>query len=223
MKQHRDVQGILLDFDGTLVDSEPLYYQANREAFRLYGHDILEEEYYYHWSLLGESAQGEVHRYQLTGVDLNRVKKVANDNFRQLIDEHPIPLLPGARSILIELPKRGYPTVIASNTPADHIQRILSRVGLTDIPVPIIGTEPGLRPKPFPDIFLKAVNWLGVKPAECLVIEDTVKGLRAAKSAGIPCIIVRYSRYPEISWEGAEAVISNLNELLTLLPDRNPL
>jgi len=69
------LNGILLDFDGTLVDSEPIHFKANAHAFKEAGHQIDESEYYLHWSLMGAGAAGEIQRYGLKGLDAEKLKK----------------------------------------------------------------------------------------------------------------------------------------------------
>ncbi len=214
------ITAFLLDFDGTLVDSEPIHFAANAAAFLKYGHKIDEKEYYVHWSLLGESAAGEIHRHQLTGIDPETVKSEGAAIFRKLISEQPVRLLPGAAEFLETLSGKGYQAVIASNTPEDYVRRILEAAQLP-LRIPVVGRRPGLRPKPFPDIFIAAMEEIRCTPAECLVVEDTIKGLRAAKAAGCRCAVVRSFRYPtDTEFPGADIIVPDLYALLKLIPDR---
>ncbi|HPQ40041.1 MAG TPA: HAD family phosphatase [bacterium] len=189
-------QGIILDFDGTLADSEPLYYEANRRAFLEFGHDIDEMEYYHHWSLLGEGSAGEIRRHGLTSVNPRRVRELSRRFYRELVARKPVPLLPGARELLVRLPASGLRPVIASNTDRALIESILDGNGLTGLPVPIIGGD-GLPPKPAPDIFLRARAFLDLPEDRCIILEDTDKGVRAARAAGIPFAVIHSPLYPE--------------------------
>lgn len=196
--KNETIKGIILDFDGTLADSEPTYYRANRDAFRLYGHEIDAAEYYHHWSLLGEGSIGEVERHGLVGIDLEQVRKVSRQNYLNLVQTEGIRLFDGVKLLLEDLAAHGYSVVIASNTRKDIILHILTDAGYTTIPVPVIGGD-GLSPKPAPDIFLKACDFLQLEPQQCMVLEDTDKGVRAARSAGIPFGVIHSPLYPDFN------------------------
>jgi HAD superfamily hydrolase (TIGR01509 family) len=211
-------KGVLVDFDGTLVNSEPLYFQAFSEVFQAYGHTIDKDEYYLHWSLMGEGSRGEIQRHGLTGIDPERVKQDGLNRFKSLSQINPVPLFPGAEDILIELPARGYRVIIASNSSPDVIRDILTRNGLQDLDIQITGSSRERRGKPHPDIFLAALKHVNLTAEQCVVIEDTLKGLEAATAAGIPCFIVKSSHYADVPFPGAIAVVNNLFEILELLP-----
>ncbi len=213
-----DIRGVLLDFDGTLVDSEPIHFKANSRVFFEEGHVIDETEYYIHWSLHGEGPAGEIQRHGLNLTDIDDLRRRSRTCFLELLESEPVRLLPGAKDLLETLPRRGYRTVIASNTPEDLIHRMLRRAGIDPCPVPVIGARPGLRGKPHPDIFLAARDTLNLHNSQCLIVEDTVKGLKSALAAEIPCIMVKYPRYPVFDTTGAVGILNSLEELLDRLP-----
>jgi sugar-phosphatase len=94
------------------------------------------------------------------------------------------------------------------------VERLL-RAGGAPVP-PVIGGE-GLRPKPAPDIFLAAARHLGLPPAATLVVEDTEKGIRAARAGGFPVLLVR-NRYNRPLPLAADAEVSALATLLEWAP-----
>ena len=211
------VSAVIFDFDGTLIDSEYYYFRANAEAFAAYGHEIEEQEYYLHWSILGEGAQGEIDRYQLQHINLNVIKKTSREIYRKICEKEIIPLIEGAEEVLQELKNRGKKIAIASNTESEIIRLLIEKTGMKHLTCPIIGCNQNLRPKPHPDIFLEALNQLNVKANQSLVVEDTIKGLKSSIAAGIPCVISRSSKYPKIDYPGAAKVIDNLVELLNFI------
>ena len=80
-----------------------------------------------------------------------------------------------------------------------------------------MGKESAPREKPHPDIFLKAAQALEHPPESCLVMEDALKGLHAAREAKMPCLIIRNRLNRDIDFSGADLVLSSLAELLVLI------
>ncbi len=105
---------------------------------------------------------------------------------------------------------------IASNSKPAQIKAIFQAAGISQIPVPVIGMGPGLRPKPAPDIFLSAANQLGVAQQDLIVIEDSPKGLLAAKRAEMAAFAVRRRSNRHADLSDAIAVLDD-TELLSLL------
>ena len=210
------LRGIILDFDGTLVDSEPWYFRANRDAFAAFGHKLDEQEYYHHWSLMGAGIHGEIERHGLEGIDTDRVRAVSRENYRHIVETETIPLMPYARELLTNLPALGFRVIIASNTSEDLIRSILSGAGFNAIPVPIVGGD-AFRPKPDPAIFLAAAQQTGLDKRQCLILEDTDKGVRAARAAGIPFAVIHCPLYSEYSPEDAIAKFADLESFYRFL------
>ncbi len=207
----RAYDGIIFDFDGTLVDTEPLYYKANYDAFRLYGHHIDEREYYYYWSLLGTGTKGEIERYGLTSIDVDAVKSIARKNYRRLVQTHDIPFFSYGKALLTALPAKGFRIIIASNTARDLIASILTQSGFSDSSITILGGDQ-YKPKPAPDIFLAAQQQLGICKNRCLILEDTDKGVKAARAAEIPFAVVHSPLYPDYHPDDA---VQKFPDLLT--------
>ena len=83
----------------------------------------------------------------------------------------------------------------------------------------ILGKESAPREKPHPDIFLNAAKELGCAANECFVLEDALKGLNAAKEAGMPCIILKNPLNRNINFDGAELIFESLADFVAALKD----
>jgi beta-phosphoglucomutase-like phosphatase (HAD superfamily) len=191
----RDSELLLFDFDGVLADSEPFYRESWNRALEPWNHIIDEEEYWLHWSSLGEGLEGEIRRHSLRHVDAEKALSNQKRIFEEFCLEGMIPLFPGVGKlllILISLEEQGrMKLAIASNTSAELVRVVLTKNGA---PVPLIVGGDGLRKKPFPDIFLRAASLMGVSPASTLVFEDARKGIIAADRGGFRSVFVENSR-----------------------------
>ena len=139
--------------------------------------------------------------------------KTKESIFRQMVSQDIKPL-PGAIDLIIELKKRKISMAIASSAPLANIKCILNTLGIRQYFRAIIGEEDVTRGKPDPEVFLKAAEKLGVMPQKCVVVEDALQGIRAAKRAGMACIAVA-GTYPAEALKEAELVISSLTDIDT--------
>jgi beta-phosphoglucomutase-like phosphatase (HAD superfamily) len=208
---------IVFDFDGVLADSEPFYRDSWNEALSPWGHTIPEEEYWLHWTSLGEGLEGEIERHSLEGVDRDVARARQEEVYEACCARGEIPLFQGVPRLLTRLSSPGEPGgrpfVIASNTPSHRIRLILEAAGI-GLPE-IVGGE-GLRRKPSPDIFLRAASVMGVRPSECLVFEDAKKGVDAALAGGFPVVVVENRQNAGMDHEGF-CVAGGIPHLLRVL------
>ena len=177
------------DFDGSFCDTERLHYEAYRDAFREFGHDLPEAGYYLDFTHLGDGARKVIERAALP-LDPEVVLLAKKRHYMRIIAAAPLPAFPGLDEILAALNRRG-PIAIASNSPRDEIDLILDRAGLSHWPNLVVGRDASLRKKPFPDIFLRAFELLGARADEVLVFEDSERGLEAAAAAGADSVLLR--------------------------------
>lgn len=203
---------LLLDFDGLLVDSEPLHFESFRRAFARFGHALDKAEYWRHFTHLGEGVEGELRRHALSRIPAEVVQRDKASIFSALCTMHPPMPRPGAVRLLHLLAKLGWPHTIASNTGRADVRRMLPRELGWPAEPPAVGGE-GRPAKPAPDIYLAAAAALGRAPADCLAVEDTLKGLRSAAAAGIACLVVPGPQTLGFEFPGAAAVLSGLEVL----------
>lgn len=184
---------LILDFDGVVADSEPLFRRSWNHALSSVGHSVSEEDYWLHWSSLGEGLEGELSRsgLELSEARRERLRAMQRKAYTGYCRRGLVPLAPGAGELLELLLERdcglrGW--AIASNTDSRLVEEVLRRAG-APLPTHLIGGE-GVNRKPAPDIFLRASGLLEAEPASCLVVEDSIKGIRAALAGGFPVVRV---------------------------------
>ncbi len=184
--------GYIFDLDGTLVDSMPLHYKAWRMALAEAGapHEaFLPEEFY---QCGGKSANDVVaylnQKYDMQ-MEERRVAEQKRGFYLDLVEREGVSpiteVVDFARSL------RGkYPIAIATGSAMPGDQKTLESSGLKELFTIIVTPDDVERGKPFPDMFLKAAELMGVPPSDCLVFEDAKPGMAAAGAAGMDCIVV---------------------------------
>ncbi|NIP99732.1 MAG: HAD-IA family hydrolase [Nitrospinaceae bacterium] len=210
-------QGVILDFDGLIADSEPFHYRAYNTVFERYGHSIDPDEYWVEFTSKGKGIQGEVERYNLKlDVKPEDMRQQKFEIYSRFCRNGDIKLFPEARQFIESLVGR-YRLAIASGSWAHDIRAILKHEGADSLISTILGKDPSRREKPHPDIFLDAARELGLEPGQCVVLEDALKGLQAAREAGMPCIIVKNRLNRNIDFSGSSLVLESLSEFSTLM------
>jgi len=207
----------LFDFDGVVADSEYYHFISYQEVFqRRYGHAIDPDEYWLYWSSKGEGILGEVRRHGLEGVDPAALREEKDRIYYEHCRSGRIRLFDGALDLMRSAEEMGLETAIASNSHREWIEAILQSNRIDYRPPFLIGKTPEMEPKPAPDIFLAAAREVGERPGACVVFEDAEKGLQAARSAGMTCIVIRNSLNHDIAFPGADLVVPSHQELLDL-------
>lgn len=212
----RSKKAFLWDFDGCFCDTEPLHFEAYRQAFAQFGHKVDSQEYYRVFTHLGEGIAGECARYNIN-VDQDLLLNLKKEAYWKLISEKGrASLFAGMHKILIFLASNGSKIAIASNSPVEEIAQCLAQ---NTVPVKIdaiIGRTPNLRKKPAPDIFLAAMQRLEVQAHECLVFEDSERGLLAAAAAGCDALWLRTAQNQDLTTDAPHTAALTHDELVAL-------
>lgn len=202
--------GVIFDLDGVLIDSEGLYYRAYSEVLKPYGVTVSREEYEDHWIAQGNGPEYIVAKHNLP---------IAPDEMRQLrspiylrLLETEVQLMPHVKDTLTRLLPHCALTV-ATNSYREHLDAILRKFGLDRFFPATIARQDYQKAKPQPDAFLAAARLLGLSPEQCVVIEDTYKGVLAATSAGMACIAVPNDYTRRNDFSRASLILPSLGEL----------
>jgi beta-phosphoglucomutase len=212
------LRAAVFDFDGVIVDSEPLHFRSLHHALLSESVEITREEYWDH--LLAHDDAGSIRRAferrgeRLDADRLARVERVKVERFAELIPE--IPVFPGAREVIGALAAE-LPLAIASGARREEIEAILAGIGLRDAFVVVVGAQDAERTKPDPAPYLEAARQLGARvaglvPGNCVAFEDSVPGLMSALGAGMKVVGVAHS-YPAEKLRFAHRVVDSLAAL----------
>jgi HAD superfamily hydrolase (TIGR01509 family) len=133
--------------------------------------------------------------------------------YRQLAAGKLTPLK-GAKELVRALKGAGFRLAIASSTPRQNIAFALEQIGMADVFDALVGAEDVTKGKPDPEVFLTAAKRLGVPPERCIVFEDAIAGVIAAKRGGMKCVAVTTTNPRDALVEaGADLVVDSLSEL----------
>ncbi|MEV5174732.1 HAD family phosphatase [Streptomyces flaveolus] len=203
------LQAVLLDMDGTLVDTEGFWWDVEVEVFATLGHTL--DESWRHVVVGGPMTRSAGFLIEATGADITlaELSVLLNEGFEDRIGR-TLPLMPGASRLLAELHLHGVPTALVSASHRRVIDRVLSVLGPHHFALSIAGDEVS-RTKPFPDPYLLAAAGLGADPARCAVVEDTATGVAAAEAAG--CRVVAVPSVAPIGPAEGRTVVSSLEEV----------
>ncbi|WP_030242802.1 HAD family hydrolase [Streptomyces sp. NRRL S-350] len=184
----RGLQAVLLDMDGTLVDTEDFWWQAEVSLFAELGHELDEADRAH--VVGGPMTRVMDYLVARTGVDIAPADLgvLVNQRFVDLL-AGGVPLMPGAERLLNTLAAHGIPAAMVSASHRHVIDIVLRSLGAHHFAFTIGGDEVP-RTKPFPDPYLEAARRLGAEPARCVVVEDTPTGVRAGEAAGCPVVAV---------------------------------
>jgi HAD superfamily hydrolase (TIGR01509 family) len=202
---------ILWDHDGVLVDTERLYFEATRAALARVGVDLTVEQYRQH--LLVES-RGAWHLAEQRGAsqaEVERLRDARNALYLRLLSENDV-MVPGALELLQRLRPRHRMAVVTSSR-RDHFDAIHHGSGLNDLVEFVLAREDYGQSKPHPEPYLAAVERLGAAKADCLVVEDSLRGLAAARAAGLTCWIIHSEMTAGLAFDAAERQFESLAEV----------
>ena len=206
-----EIKAVIFDMDGVIFDSERLYIDCCIEVAEKLGMDQIVETCHRCIGVTTEVTRAillETYR-DIDLVDRFREQSVAL--VRSKIDSGLLELKPGVRELLDFLRAKGCHIAIASSTRTDIVEKELADAGLIGYFSAVVGGDRAQRSKPNPDIFLKAAELLGEKPENCVVIEDSFNGIRAAKAAGMTAIMVPDQLVPDEEIRGlADYVLPSL-------------
>lgn len=206
----RSPRAILFDFDGVIVDSERLHHRAYEQVLAPYG--VTEIPFAVYADVFSNRGVGlEYCAERVPGLQPIELKRLKERAFLEIL-KSDASLLPGVGEALTQL-SACFPLALATGSTRAAAALVLERFGLRDRFTTIVAREDYQRDKPHPDAYLEACAALGVEPAGCLAVEDSVKGLRAAGNAGIRCVVVpnEYTRGGDFG--DAAAVLDSIREL----------
>ena len=209
---------VIFDMDGVLINSETFYSEMEQVHFKMLGLNIPHEEHVTYqgtatdemWRTIKEK-HGVPHSLE----ELAEMTGSLTIPVFQGMEE--IPLMPKITDLLEFLKGRNIPLALASSSYPDVIDIVLDKSGLRKyFPITVNSKMVG-KSKPAPDIFLLAAKLLDVDPGQCLVIEDSTNGIRAARDAGMYCIAYNGPGAEFQDQSQAQQIITDYGEIIGII------
>jgi len=205
------IAAVIWDMDGVIADTAPHHLHAWRETFARRGIDFAEADFMRGFGIRNDAIIKNVLGEQTTEAEIEAIAQEKEATFRGIIG-HDIKPLPGVLELIRALYEKGIRMAIASSTVIENIRLIIGSLGITKYFQSVITGHDVTEGKPHPQVFLLAAQKLGAKPKNCLVIEDAVAGIKAAKGAGMYCVAIT-SSHPREKLKEADLIVDTLEEV----------
>ena len=205
------IQACIFDLDGVIVDTAVYHYRAWKRLANQLGFDFTETD---NEKLKGVSRTRSLELIlewggvQKTEAEKEELASRKNEWYVQMINQmKPDEILPGAKEFVKACKDAGIKTALGSAS--KNSMMILDKIGMASLFDAIIDGNKVSKPKPDPEVFLKAAEELDIPPANCVVFEDAIAGIEAAKAGGIKAVGIGDSK----TLKEADLVLKGLNEM----------
>ncbi|WP_296145403.1 HAD-IA family hydrolase [uncultured Flavobacterium sp.] len=208
------IKTVIFDMDGVLVNSEPLHHEVSSIQFKDLNIDVTEDIY----STFTGNSNKMIYkklkdRFQLPH-EIDDLILAKNNLFIDAFDKkEDLHLMPGVKDLIIDLHKNGIQLVVASSSEMAIINKVFERFDLNQYFMHKISGEDFPESKPNPAIFLKAASLSETPIEQCIVIEDSTNGIKAANAAGIFCIAYKSEGVDSQDQSLADVIVYDFKDL----------
>jgi sugar-phosphatase len=208
---------VIFDMDGLLIDSEPLWNEAAAEVFSSYGKKITDEEYATTTGLrTSEFVAWWLKDYNFDDTELKRAGTRIIELVIEKVKANP-KALPGVHYIINFFTERNFKIGLATSSPVKLVDTVAELLGLTPYLQAISSAESLEYGKPHPQVYLNCAAQLNSSPLECICFEDSFNGMIAAKAARMKCVVVPVqTQLKENKWSAADLKLSSLHNFSEL-------
>lgn len=205
------IKAILFDMDGVLIDAKEWHYEALNKALKLFGHEITKYDHIHSFdglptkeklSMISEESYlpEELHGF------INSLKQQYTI---EMVNEKCKPMFHHEYA-LSKLKLEGYQCAVCSNSIRNTIEQMMTKANLLQYMDVILSNEDVKRAKPDPEIYMRAMEKLGRKPEECIIVEDNKNGIKAALASGGN--LLRVEDVYDVNYENIKKLIDKIEE-----------
>lgn len=208
----RPPKGILWDNDGVLSDTERLFYEANRDVLAEHGVH-LDRALYIEWFLVSNLGAWHVLRQRgYSALELAQLRTERNRRYSAALSAANGLTRQGMMPLLKHIGSRVRMAIVTASF-REHLELAHRDAAFFDQFEAILTRETSGRPKPAPDCYLKALETLQLSGDRCIAVEDSPRGLAAARAAGVQCIVIKSELLHDFTFIDAFAVVDSMEEL----------
>ena len=209
------MKAAIFDLDGVISDTNQDHFKIEHEILLEHGiNKSIEEITGRFKGVIGKELFGPLFKEHGINSSVEQAVNTKWERLKKRIGEKGVKEIPGASELVKELKNKGFRLAIASSSRRDFVELVLKKLRLREYFDVIASGEEIGKGKGNPDVFLKAAEKLGLQPSECVVIEDSVDGMKSAKSAGFMVVGLVKS---DTAKTPAEFNVTSLEQLLNLL------
>ncbi|OWZ83859.1 HAD family hydrolase [Natranaerobius trueperi] len=182
------IKAVIFDMDGVIIDSEPIHIEIEKKLIKKMGIELDSKQHESYIGMTMEALWEQIRsdfklNYSVEELVENHKKEVYN-----YLASSALPLFPNIKNLILESKQNNLETAVASSSPKKIIELVVNKLDINCFFDYLISGEQVQKSKPYPDIFLQTAKQLRVSPNQCLVIEDSSNGVKAAKAAEMKCI-----------------------------------
>ncbi len=213
------VEGVIFDLDGTLLDSTWVWTQIDIDFLGKYGFSVPED---YPKAIMSMGFE-DVAVYTIERFGIKATKEEVMAEWNAMACEaysHKVELKPGTKELLEWLKEKKIPAGVATSNAAALFEPCLRNRGIYDLFRSFTETGDVKRGKEYPDVYIKAANKMGVRPENCLVVEDIIPALSGARKGGFITVGIREKRwnYPLEEFQAScDYVVNEIHEVISLI------
>lgn len=207
----KEPKAVVWDMDGVIANTAPYHFRAWRQVFQKRGVNFTEADFKHNFGQRNDTIIKNTMGQDTPQNEIEIITQEKEASFRNMA-RHQIKSLPGAIALLEALARHGFKMALASSAPMANIRLVITSLGIKDyFPIVVSGRDV-TEGKPSPQGFLLAARRLGIKPKSCIVVEDAIAGVAAAKKAGMHCLAVT-NTHPRKSLLAADLIVDTLAEV----------
>ena len=203
---------VIFDMDGVIMDNNFYHEKAWRTFCKIHNIYLSDEEFHrYVFGRISNDTMNFIFKKNHTEAEIDRYVDEKENIYRQIYKDK-IKMTEGLSTFLNELKKMDVPIALATSAPTENVEFAFSYLPIRNFFKCILDASDIVKGKPDPEIYIKAIGQLGIKPERCIVFEDSISGVMSALNAGTHVIGVATTHDPE-EFDGVSLVIENFKSI----------
>lgn len=207
-------KAVIFDMDGVIIDSEPIHSRVKMDTFAHFGLPFAEADLIHYMGRTSRVIFGEtLAKHGRTDVTAAEMAAYKHDHYLEVLESGEIEPVPGCVEFIRKLHAAGLPLALATSSNVRAMNAVLDNFGIRKYFTSILSGGELPESKPHPAIYLISAQRLGVKPEDCMVVEDTTNGIKAAKAAGMYCVAYRNPNSGDQDLTLADEIVDSFEDI----------